>query len=52
MSVNIEMISAFALDNESQEYKKILEDIFQLPVYSLDFCDIQRLFNYIIDYLS
>lgn len=52
MAAKIEMISSVVSDEEYLKYEELLEETFDLPVFSLDNADINLLYEYIVDFLS
>ncbi len=48
----VEMTSSVVTEEERKSYKELLEDRFKIPVFHIDFQQIERLYEYIIDYLS
>lgn len=52
VSERVEMISSLIADEQYQEYKQSLVQLFNVPAFSLEVSEIKLLYKYIIDYLS
>lgn len=52
VSEKVEMISSLTADEQYHEYKHLLGEQFNIPVFDLEVSEVKLLYNCIIDYLS